>query len=155
MTVLFLLCVFQLICWQNVAFLFHPQSKRRPADRFFDGKHAKIARQQEVRNQAIGLLISTEQKSTELASSIQEDFEIPLLNDDVQCGGGRDFVQHIKFLHESVLNLTGRGLYERMQVEIDDDSLDDDIYESICRNERYVLISHGKQDDPVYNFGNL
>jgi hypothetical protein len=89
-----------------------------------------------------------------IQSSAQDDFEIPTLEDEVKCGG-RDVTTHIKHLHRSVLDLTGRGLYERMKVTIPQDSSDRDIHQSICRNERYVLISHGKQDDPVYNFGNL
>lgn len=84
-----------------------------------------------------------------------DDFEIPQLDADVTCGDGRDMIAHIKHLHKSALDLTGRGIFERMDdSELNKDSSDNDIYQAICRNDRYVLISHGKQKDPVYNFGN-
>ena len=89
-----------------------------------------------------------------ITSNAQNSFEIPKLEDGVTCGG-RDMITHIKYLQKSALDLTGRGVFERMNLELSDDSADAEIYQSVCRNERYVLISHGKQEDPVYNFGNL
>lgn len=80
--------------------------------------------------------------------------EIPSLDDDVKCGG-IDWIKHVRCLDRSLLNLTGHGVCERMNVQTLHDSKDLDIYESIIKNERYVLISHGAQDDPIYNFGNL
>ncbi len=63
-------------------------------------------------------------------------------------------ITHIKYLDRSLVDLTGRGVYERMNLTIPEESTDDDIYQMVCRNERYVLISHGTQKEPVYNFGN-
>jgi len=75
-------------------------------------------------------------------------YEIPSLKD------GRDMITHVKHLDKSLAKLTGRGIYERMNIPRCDGSSDDEIYQSICNNERYVLISHGTQEFPIYNFGN-
>lgn len=95
----------------------------------------------------------TKRKNTFHRKCNRDKFDIPKLEDEVTCGG-RDIVTHIKYLHRSVLDLTGRGIFERMNVDLNEESSDADIYKSICRNDRYVLISHGDQKDPVYNFGN-
>mmetsp|Transcript_21162 Transcript_21162/g.31381 ORF Transcript_21162/g.31381 Transcript_21162/m.31381 type:complete len:243 (+) Transcript_21162:68-796(+) len=144
MRIISVVYIFQLFHWENAAFLVQPNS--RSTNRFFEEKHKRISRHFNTK------VTGRENKS--IRFNAQENFEIPRLEDSVQCGG-RDFIKHIKFLHKSVLNLTGRGLYDRMKVNIHDESSDNDIYKFICRNERYVLISHGTQDDPVYNFGNL
>ena len=90
---------------------------------------------------------------TTLQSTEQSHFDIPSLEDDVKCGG-RDMITHIRHLHKSAFDLTGSGVFERMGVNVTLESSEYELYEAICKNERYVLISHGKQDDPIYNFGN-
>ena len=80
-------------------------------------------------------------------------YEIPTIDDNAKCDG-RDMITHTKRLHTSLLNLTGSGLYERMNLTLHNPK-DLDIYDSVIKNDRYVVISHGTQDDPIYNFGNL
>ena len=65
-------------------------------------------------------------------------------------------ISHVRHLDKSLKILTGTGVYDRMGISVTSVSNlpADVIYKDICQNERYVLISHGTQDDPVYNFGN-
>lgn len=63
----------------------------------------------------------------------------------------RDIVTHVKLVDASLGNLTGRSVAVRMGL----DPSSSDIYESICNSERYVLISHGTEDEPIFNFGNV
>lgn len=98
------------------------------------------------------------------ASKYPCNYDIPdLYNDTIQCGGGRDMITHVKYLDQSLLILTGRGVYERMNIQRNDDILllsdsneqkREFVYNAICKNERFVLISHGMEPSPVYNFGN-
>ena len=63
--------------------------------------------------------------------------------------GGQDLSRHVSILDKSLNDLTSRGLYERMGI----DPLEG--YQAICQNEKFVLISHNTEDDPIYNFGNV
>jgi len=91
--------------------------------------------------------------SKEDISEYEHLYDIPSLKDGLECGG-RDMITHVKYLDKSLAKLTGRGIYERMNIPRCD-STDEEIYQSICNNERYVLISHGTQDSPVFNYGNM
>jgi len=92
-------------------------------------------------------------------------YEIPSLEEGVGCGEGRDMITHVRYLHRSLVKLTGCGIFERMGISasktdeglvVDDSNCDSDfIYNRVCQNDRYVLISHGTQDSPIYNFGNI
>ncbi len=81
-------------------------------------------------------------------------FSFPPMDDDDIRIGGRDIIDHVKLLHDSLKKLTGRGLCERMGIS--DTVMDSnvDTYNNICLNDRFVLVSHGIQEDPVYNFSN-
>lgn len=63
--------------------------------------------------------------------------------------GIKDKSRHISILNDSLEKLTGIDLYERMRIVNGDAS-----FEDICRNNRFVLISHNTEKDPIYNFGN-
>jgi len=92
-------------------------------------------------------------------------FDFPSLEENVKVGG-RDIVTHVKYVDASLRKLTGRGVCERMNIDLDPTtkeassdvstcSSSDDVYRAICKNDQYVLITHGTQADPIYNFGNV
>lgn len=84
---------------------------------------------------------------------IDEDyFDFPSQGDESIKIGGRDMISHVSLLDRSLKRLTGRGLYERMKVQ---PSSPKGIYNTVCLNERFVLISHGTEANPIYNFGNV
>lgn len=88
-------------------------------------------------------------------SKYERIFEIPKLEDGISCDG-RDMITHVKYLDASLTKLTGKGIYERMNIDRTSvGSTNEEIYNAICENERYVLISHGTQESPIYNFGNV
>ena len=72
---------------------------------------------------------------------------------------GRGITTHIEMLDNSLRTLSGKGVMERMGVSIDGLSTQKDfeesIYENICMNKRWVLISHGIEEDPIFNFVNV
>lgn len=76
----------------------------------------------------------------------------PSLEDNVQVGG-RDIISHVALVDESLRKLSGEGIFERMGLSIAHEA--NDIYEKICENERFVLITHGIESDPIYNYGNV
>jgi len=63
--------------------------------------------------------------------------------------GVKDFRRHVEILEKSLEKLTKCGIYDRMGLSPSDG------YDKICQNDRFVLISHGTEADPIYNFGNL
>jgi hypothetical protein len=79
-------------------------------------------------------------------------FDFPSQGDDSIKIGGRDMISHVSLLDRSLKHLTGRGVYERMGVQ---PSSPKGIYNTVCLNERFVLISHGTEANPIYNFGNV
>jgi hypothetical protein len=111
------------------------------------------------------LFSSSTPYSDDCISKYPCNYDIPNLNNySIQCGGGRDMITHVRFLDQSLLKLTGRGIYERMNIQRNEELLRSSdsneekreyIYNSICKNERFVLISHGTEASPVYNFGNM
>jgi hypothetical protein len=88
-----------------------------------------------------------------------EDY-YPVWNDEsIKIGGKRSIREHVGLLDSSLKKLTGKGVYERMGLSIMNDDADDDeaiatICKEVCWNRRYVLISHGTESNPIYNFGN-
>jgi hypothetical protein len=98
-----------------------------------------------------GLRLPTTFLSSSSYPSIDSDEEI----------GGRNTYSHVSMLDESLRKLTGKGVCERM--EILDNSADpstimdsrEAVYNKICLNDRFVLISHGTEDNPIYNFVNV
>ena len=101
--------------------------------------------------------------------SINEETQIdhpsstfPLENINSVQVGGRIIVDHVKMIDASLRKLTGKGVTERMDVEssetissIPPNVLVDTVKKSICLNKRWVLISHGTEEDPIYNFTNV
>ena len=101
-------------------------------------------------------------------------FDVPSLNDNPKptiprtgndgddpsttTTAGRDILTHIRLVDNSLRLWTGKGVLERMGMTTVDaeDRRDDqnDDYEQIYLNDRYVLITHGTEDDPIYNFAN-
>ena len=72
--------------------------------------------------------------------------------------GGQDIATHIQMLDNSLHNLTGKGIIERIGISDNIDNLSTQkefVYKNICMNERWVLISHGIEEDPIYNFVNV
>jgi len=82
----------------------------------------------------------------------EDYFDFPSQGDDSIKIGGRDMISHVSLLDRSLKHLTGRGVYERMGVQ---PSSPKGIYNTVCLNERFVLISHGTEANPIYNFGNV
>jgi len=85
----------------------------------------------------------------------------PSMDDDhLKISNSRDLFTHVSILDSSLRKLTGQGVIERMNLTSDSLSINDImeskdlIYDRICSNKRYVLISHDTNDDPIYNFGN-
>ena len=82
----------------------------------------------------------------------------PTMNDNVQVRG-LDIIDHVCMLDDSLKKLTGSGVSERMGVSIyvneDGSRSKEAIFNNLCLNNRYVLISHGTEDDPIYNFSNI
>lgn len=126
-------CMINLLFWKNEAFFFP-----LPFKSFY------------LRSRGYSDAINRQLSAIQTA---HYDSEIPLLDGEKICDG-RDMITHIKHLDRSAFELTGRSVYERMNITISDNPSDQDIYDKICKNERYVLISHGKQEDPIFNFGN-
>ena len=91
-------------------------------------------------------------------------FEMPPLDDGIKISGtDRDIITHVQLLDSSLRSLTGQGVWERMMQEEDLSTPEKTVlsdldptmrYEQICSNDHYVLISHGTEADPIYNFGN-
>lgn len=73
----------------------------------------------------------------------------------------RDIIDHVYMIDKSLRDVTGNGVTERMGVKTYDDESKSKliereyIYKNICLNDRWVLISHGIEDDPIYNFVNI
>jgi MEKHLA domain len=96
--------------------------------------------------------------------SLQDHSTIPRTDDN------RDVLSHIRYVDKSLRRWTGRGVFERMGLgttdssttrttssssdENDDDSELQRYYEKIYLDNRYVLITHGTESDPIYNFAN-
>lgn len=97
-------------------------------------------------------------KRTVLGSSpsLSDDFlDTPFLLQSLNggpkiTGTERDIATHVELVDKSLRDLTGIGVSERMGLDLESPEL----YESICTNTRYVLITHGTEADPIYNFGN-
>lgn len=79
----------------------------------------------------------------------------PPMDDNGIRIGGRDITSHVTLLHDSLQKLTGRGICERMGISEDVLQSSNDTYNDICLDDRFVLISHGTEEDPIYNFANL
>ena len=78
-------------------------------------------------------------------------------DDDPSTTTGRDILTHIRLVDNSLRLWTGKGVLERMgMTTVDADQRDDQNgdYEQVYLNDRYVLITHGTEDDPIYNFAN-
>jgi hypothetical protein len=60
-----------------------------------------------------------------------------------------DVPHHLKILDDSLRRLTKKGLAERMGIV-----RSESIYSDIHLNDRFVVISHGTEKDPIYNYGN-
>lgn len=91
--------------------------------------------------------ISVPEKAHTLAAK-----RYPSLEDQVEVGG-RDIISHVTLVDESLRKLSGEGVFERMGLSVSDETTD--IYEHICQNERFVLITHGTESDPIFNYGNI
>lgn len=79
-------------------------------------------------------------------------FDFPAQSDESVKIGGRTMISHAILLDRSLKRLTGRGIYDRIGVQ---PSSPKGIYNTVCLNERFVLISHGTESNPIYNFGNV
>lgn len=90
--------------------------------------------------------MSTNEKQDETFS------DFPQLNDERIKIGGRDLISHVTLLDRSLKRLTGQGIFDRIGVK---PSSPKGIYNTVCLNERFVLISHGTESNPIYNFGNV
>ena len=74
---------------------------------------------------------------------------IGLIIPEVKPYGVKDITKHLMLIDQSLHSLTKKGLYERMGIpRTNTDILD------IHRDKRYVVISHGTELDPIYNYGN-
>ena len=111
-------------------------------------------RQSTTRTKISAAVKSTSGKGDTSGDTNEKIFDIPLLEDGITCGS-RDMITHVKLLDRSLTKLSaGRGIFERMNIPRSESITDEEIYQSICRNERYILISHGTEESPIYNFGN-
>ena len=114
-----------------------------------------LLRQSTTRTRISAAVQSTSGKGDTTSADNEKIFDIPSLEDGITCGG-RDMITHVKLLDRSLTKLSaGCGIYERMNIPRSKSITDEDIYQSICRNERYILISHGTEESPIYNFGNI
>jgi len=66
--------------------------------------------------------------------------------------GIQDVPRHIILLDKSLKDKTGRGVFDRMAIKREAE-LDD--IAAVNKNERFVLISHNTEDNPIYNYGNI
>lgn len=73
------------------------------------------------------------------------------IGDNIQIAG-RSISDHVSILDNSLRKLTGKGIRERIGYEEKDH---EDLYQEYCMNDRYVIVSHGTEDDPIYNFSNV
>ena len=112
-------------------------------------------RKQSTTRTRISAAVQSTSGEGDTLDTYQKIFDIPSLEDGITCCGSRDMITHVKLLDRSLTKLSaGRGIFERMNIPRKKSITDEEIYESICRNERYILISHGTEESPIYNFGN-
>lgn len=96
--------------------------------------------------------------TTSSSSYPTSPFDVPSLQGNItipRSDDGRDILTHIRWVDASLRKWTGRGVVERMgllntNIVVEDNS----VYETIYNDNRYVLITHGTEVDPIYNFGN-
>ena len=74
-----------------------------------------------------------------------------LFDNNIQING-RSIKDHVSILDNSLRKLTGKGIRERIGL---DEKENGDIYKDFCMDERFVIVSHGTEDDPIYNFSNV
>jgi len=80
-------------------------------------------------------------------------FPIPSLTEGIKIQNTeRAILTHVKLVDASLRSLTGQGVTERMG--LDNLTSPPDIYRSIYNNNRYILITHGTEENPIFNFGN-
>lgn len=86
-------------------------------------------------------------KTTSLLSTSSEEPKLSSDNGSNSTVGIQDKSRHVSILDMSLKKLTGRGVYDRMNIP-------QGALQEVLSNNRFVLISHGTQKDPIYNFGN-
>lgn len=74
-------------------------------------------------------------------------FNMPLVAFDMSVLKPTEIASHLRLLLDSYTRLTGKVL-------LDASELDDDALIKELNNAPYALVSHGTEDDPVFNYGN-